>query len=139
MNLLPAPRLGCFAHTLQLGIKFGRQVPAIAHARGASKFLVKRFKKSTTCAQFLKDVQKEEGERAYRLIMEVDTRWNSTYDMMARLVKLEWSVRRVISNPEIVNYSDARNLELTEDNWNLIKDLLPLLKQSFVVTKMIQS
>jgi hypothetical protein len=124
---------------LQLGIKFGLKVPAVAHARGACKFLVKRFKKSTTCAQYLKDNQREQGEKAYRLIMEVDTRWNSTYDMMERLVKLEFSVRMVISNPDVVSYSDARQLELTNENWSLIKQLLPLLKEAFLVTKMIQS
>ena len=71
--------------------------------------------------------------------MEVETRWDSTYDMMARLVQLEWSVRRVISNREIVPLSDARHLEMTDDSWKLIKDLLPLLKHPFLITKMIQS
>jgi hypothetical protein len=45
----------------------------------------------------------------------------------------------VISNPDVVSYSDARQLELTDENWSLIKHLLPLLKQAFLVTKMIQS
>ena len=117
--MLPVPRLGCFAHTIQLGIKVGLKVPAIKNVRAASKHLVTRFKKSSRAATYLREVQREEGTKAYRLIMEIETRWNSTYSMMQRLVELEWSVRRVLlelsvrrvlSNPEIVSLSDARHL-----------------------------
>ena len=92
LEMLPVPRLGCFAHTLQLAIKVGLKVPAIKKVRGASKHVVKRLKKSSRAATYLRDVQREEGERAYQLIMEIETRLNSTYCMMERLVQLEWSV-----------------------------------------------
>ena len=71
LNLLPVPRLGCFAHTLQLSIKVGLKVPAVKKVCGAAKHLVKRFKKSTRAASELRSVQKEQGARAYELIMEI--------------------------------------------------------------------
>ena len=47
-------------------------------------------------------------------------------------------MRRVISNPEIVTLSDDRHLEMNDESWALIKDLLPLLKPPFLITKMLQ-
>ena len=83
-------------------------------------------------------MQKEEGVKAYQLIMEIETRWNSTYSMMERLIKLEWSVRRVLSNPDVVPVSDAQHLEMTDPSWKLMKDVMPLLQPLFLLTKILQ-
>ena len=138
LNSLPVPRLSCFAHTLQLSIKLGLKVPAVKNVRGAAKHLVTRFKKSAIAATHLRTVQREEGEKAYALIMEIETRWNSTYSMMERLITVEWPVRRVLSNQDVVPRGDAQHLEMTDDSWELMKRLMPLLKPLFVITKMLQ-
>ena len=65
LQRLVAPRLGCFAHTLQLGIKAGLKEPKVTIVRVASKHLVKRFKKSNKAATHLRQMQTQEGLRAY--------------------------------------------------------------------------
>ena len=60
------------------------------------------------------------------MILEIETRWNSTYSMIQRLVELEWPVKRVLCNPDVVSLSDAQHLDMSEANWALMKQLLPL-------------
>lgn len=134
LDLMPYQRLSCFAHTLQLAVKAGLKVAAVKAARGAAKHLVNRFKKSNNAATALRNYQREGGERALRVIMEVNTRWNSTFLMFSRLVELEIPIRAVLSNPDIVSPSDAMHLEMTDFNWRLIKELIPVLKPIKVAT-----
>ena len=139
LQRLVVPRLDCFAHTLQLSIKVGLKEPRVTTVRVASKHLVKRFKKSNKAATHLRQLQTEEGLRAYRLILEVEARRNSTYSMFQRLVELEWTVKRVLCNPDVVALSDAQHLDMTEANQTVMKQLLLLLHPMKMITDMLQA
>ena len=139
LDKMPAPRLGCFAHTLQLGIKCGLKVHRVSAMRGAAKHLVKRFKKSSKAATALKTIQTTDGLKAYQLIMEVETRWNSTYCTFQRLLSLERTVKRDLSNDKTILSADARHLDMTESNWSLMKLLVPLLQPLKMITDLQQA
>ena len=47
---------------------------------------------------------------------------------MDRLLELRWPVCDVLSNPEYTELSDARTLELTNEQWCLMSELTKCLK-----------
>lgn len=53
------------------------------------------------------------------VILDVDTRWNSTYAMLKRLKRLR---------PAIVLFIANEKGALEDDDWNILEDLLKLLK-----------
>jgi hypothetical protein len=63
-----------------------------------------------------------------KLVQDVKTRWNSTYDMCARLVTQRWNVAKVHGNTRLTKSSDRRNVELSPDQWEMIETLVTLLK-----------
>ena len=105
---------------------------------GAANDPVKCFKKSRKAATALRAKQNTEGLKSYRLIMEVEARWNSTYCMFQRLIALEWTVRSVLSDTEVVSASDAAHLDMSDSNWALMKLLVPLLEPLKDMTNFLQ-
>jgi len=55
-------------------------------------------------------------------------RWNSVLDMFARLLELRWPVVIVLSDRSLTNLSDAKALDMKEEHWMLMADLVPLLR-----------
>ena len=77
----------CIAHTLNLLVKKScDQIPALTSIRHKSRQIVTYFRSSTTAKEKLAQVQQQMGTGpSLKLINEVPTRWNSTYQMLARL------------------------------------------------------
>ena len=76
----------CIAHTLNLLVKKScDQIPALTSIRHKSRQIVTYFRSSTTAKEKLAQVQQQMGRPSLKLINEVPTRWNSTYQMLARL------------------------------------------------------
>ena len=120
----------CFAHTLQLAINDGfTEVQAISRAVGAAAHLVAHFNQSTVATEALKARQRPRDlvEKDHRLIQYCKTRWNSICDMFERLLEQRWAVSAVLSDRNITSLSLARTLELTDDNWHIIEEILPVL------------
>lgn len=133
--------IGCGAHTLQLciadamGTKKTSTHP-IAKAVNAASRLVAHFSHSTVANNELKKRQKsmsmseEEGNeeaQTYCLIQYVRTRWNSIADMFERLLKLRWPICAVLGDRSVTKYSDAKTLDLTNEQWGLIENITPVL------------
>ena len=51
---------------------------------------------------------------------------------------LEWTVRSVLSDHTVISTADACHLEMTQDNWDLMKDLLPVLEPLKEMTDILQ-
>lgn len=80
----------CIAHGLNLLVcKSFDQICAFSSSLGTkAKKIVTYFCTSTTGKERPDWVQMQMGRQPQKLIMEVDTRWNSTYLMLERLFKL---------------------------------------------------
>ncbi|XP_035989501.1 zinc finger BED domain-containing protein 1 [Fundulus heteroclitus] len=79
----------CVAHTLNLIVKRALDhQPALSGLRAKARKLVGYFRSSTTAKEKLTQVQHQLGMQATKLMQEVETRWNSTYLMLHRLVEL---------------------------------------------------
>ena len=94
---------------------------------GAARHLVQHFKRLSEAAQALLASQSGEGS-PLKLIMDVSTRWNSTYLMLARLCKLQHHVRKVLNDDAITRRTDASHLELRDQHWLLLQNLVEVLK-----------
>lgn len=127
----------CAAHTLQICINNAMGTNKISNnsiskAISAASRLVSHFHHSTVASNELLRRQKAmngEDETAYKLIQSVKTRWNSACDMFERLLKLRWPVVAVLGDRNFTKLSDARTLDLTNEQWCLIEDILPVLKK----------
>ncbi|KAK9525412.1 hypothetical protein VZT92_016124 [Zoarces viviparus] len=78
----------CIAHTLNLIVKKALdQQLVLSGIRAKARKLVGFFKSSTTAKEKLTQVQHHLGMANMKLMQEVETRWNSTYLMLQRLVE----------------------------------------------------
>lgn len=115
--------LRCFAHTLNLIVQNGlKKISAVLSKTTA---IVQYFHKSTNASDKLKFYQNE-GD-TLKLIMDVSTRWYSTFFMLEQISKLKEPVQAALG---------ALNnavLELTKSKWmnvsQICKEFLSHLSQ----------
>ena len=117
---------------------------AIDKMLGAAYRLAAHFKRSTVSTEALRRKQaalggvyanqsagQEVGEEECKIlevIVDCPTRWNSSLDMLERLVKLRWAIGAVLSDPTFTARNHASTLEMTDGNRCLAKALIPVLK-----------
>lgn len=135
-NITAAIRLGqwrgvsCFAHSLNLVVQTAlKEVNDIVTR---VKRVVEYFHKSTQGTRKLKETQKHMELPELKLKQDVVTRWNSTYDMVNRIVLIKDAVISTLS-------LTRPDLALTPEDWEILKDVIPVLEPFYEVTKEISS
>lgn len=126
-RLLEWESVPCFAHTLQLAINDGFKTASVNRLVGACSRLVAHFHHSTVATVALKRKQAEQNLPNHRLIQYCRTRWNSVYEMFERLLVQRWALSATLSDRHTTKLADARTLELTDENWQTLEDILPAL------------
>ncbi|XP_023809217.1 zinc finger BED domain-containing protein 4-like [Oryzias latipes] len=87
-NTLLLRHIMCFAHMLNLVVKKPlAQTPELEDIRSKGRRIVGLFKSSTTAKEKLSEMQRQLARPEHKLIQEVETRWNSTFNMLERLFK----------------------------------------------------
>ncbi|XP_051806099.1 zinc finger BED domain-containing protein 4-like isoform X2 [Acanthochromis polyacanthus] len=85
-RLLKIGHSPCIAHTLNLIVKKScDQVSDLTDIRHKTKNIVTYFRSSTLAKEKLSHVQQQMQKPILKLINEVPTRWNSTYQMLSRI------------------------------------------------------
>jgi len=125
--------LPCCAHRLQLCLLAGLKINAIDKLIGAVKKIVSHFSHSVVATEALKNKQQQMNITAKKLINSCPTRWNSTYEMLQRVLKLRWPVTAVLSDDTITKRSD-RYLDLKTEQWKLTEDLVAVLEPFTIAT-----
>ena len=87
VDILSWKCLGCFGHTINLCVKAGLKQRQVETAVARCSRLVTFFRKSSRAAHILQTKQEALEKPKHKLIQEVDTRWNSTYDMVERVME----------------------------------------------------
>ena len=128
------PHFGCVAHTLQLAIKSGLDLPVISRLTAASRKLVGHFKHSILAMTALKGKQAQLGIKEHHLLQDVATRWNSTYFMMERLCEQRVAIYAVLHDASVTSRDDYRHLDLKDDKWELLTQMVAILKPLQVAT-----
>ena len=128
----------CFSHTLQLCIGEALKIPAISRAVAAAKRVVKHFNQSSKASRALHAYQVNTGvQRPLCLIQDVCTRWNSTFLLMQRLIKLRVAVYSVIFDDKITKPSDRAQLDISDANWKVMEDVTPVLEPFAEATQLL--
>lgn len=85
-RLLKIGHSPCIAHNLNLIVKKScDQVSDLTDIRNKTKNIVTYFRSSTLAKEKLSQVQQQMQKPILKLINEVPTRWNSTYQMLSRI------------------------------------------------------
>lgn len=117
--------IGCFAHTLNLVVQTATK--EISDVLVQVKSIVEYFNRSTQGQNKLATTQKQLNLPILKLKQDVPTRWNSTYDMLQRIIQVKDAVITTIAllRPD---------LNIKQEDWEVIEEVLPLLKPFYEVT-----
>lgn len=126
----------CSGHTLQLCINTALKQDRLRRTVSAARNLVGHFKKSAKATAALKEKQMQQNIVQHKLIQDVATRWNSTYEMLNRLVEQRWPVTAVLSDPSITKKGDC-TLDLTADQWKLAQETAEVLGPLITLTELL--
>ena len=131
------PHIGCFAHTINLATKRGLGVRKLDQLVGRVRRVVSYFHRSPQASHVLKEklaLLKIEGPK--KLVIDVSTRWNSTYDMLQRFALLEPAVMATLMTKEVrkdikdvytLSEEDVNNLEKAIETLQPLKTITTVL------------
>ncbi|UYV63756.1 hypothetical protein LAZ67_2005522 [Cordylochernes scorpioides] len=119
IKTLGLPHLSCFAHSLNLVVQ--RSInESIKSAVDKVKYIAQFFKQSSHAMAKLREMQANLSTKPLKLKQDVPTRWNSTYEMLDRIMK---NREPVISVLALLN---PKNL-LGDSDWKVIEESISIL------------
>ncbi|XP_069134524.1 E3 SUMO-protein ligase ZBED1-like [Argopecten irradians] len=133
-ELLGWTRLGCYGHRINLVVKHSLSVPAVQHMVAKGRKLVGFFHQSSSAndALIAKQQLLNEGSIADKLIMDVPTRWNSTYAMLSRILELSSAIYAVANDPTVqiskTGITTIRNYAFTFEEQLLAEKICAILE-----------
>lgn len=123
------PHIKCFAHTLNLATQKALQVPRVSRILGRVRRIASFFHRSSTAPAALNAKHDLLGVPKHKLIMDVTTLWNSSYDMLDRYLEQQTAVTAARMSPEVrrnardINTLDISDITVAEDLVKLLKPL----------------
>ena len=87
-----SPHIRCFAHTLNLATQKAIKCQQVDRVAARIRRIVPFFHKSSTATAIMESKQHLLELPKHKLIQDVSTRWNSTYDMFSRYIEQQPAV-----------------------------------------------
>lgn len=114
--------VSCMAHTLQLMIVDAKkQTPGLDAVLSKARGIVGHYKHSSKARNSLARWQKQLGVPQHKLIQDVETRWNSEFHMLARLLEQKEAIAAdLVSKGEVDTLSSS--------DWSLITGVVKILQ-----------
>ena len=104
--------LGCFLHTLQLVVNNAVLAqPGVQNVIKKCRAIVAHFHKSTVATEELRKMAISKLEAGRKLILDVVTRWNSTFMMLQSCIKNKKAIKCYLVEHE------KESLSLSESEW----------------------
>ena len=130
-DILKWPHLGCMGHTLNLSVVKAFSFGSVSKLLAKCKKIVGYFKRSTTAMRSLQEQQQTLNLPQTALISDCETHWNSTYDMLERLLVQEPAVCASIMSS---SRRDDRSLSFSDNDISHMRDLVSVLSSFKQVT-----
>ncbi|XP_060072932.1 zinc finger BED domain-containing protein 4-like [Ylistrum balloti] len=109
------------------------QISSVSRLLGRMRRIVTFFHSSSTATKKLKDKQKALNLPAKRLVQDVKTRWNSSFDMMSTFLEQQPAVYATLTEKDI-----KKNLKevvtLSDTDISLAEELVDVLKPLKTIT-----
>jgi hypothetical protein len=123
---LPIKAIRCACHILNLIVQFGYDDALMSDCNKKIWYYCKRVHGSSLIKQFLSDQTSITKEPDIKDELDVTIRWNSTYDIIRRALRLLRALT-ALSN-HLVNENDSTESILNDQDWNTAKSTLFLLE-----------
>ncbi len=117
----------CFAHSLNLASQKALKLPAVEGLLGRIRRVTSFFRRSTIASHQLKLKQDLLQLPKHRLITDVVTRWNSSYDMIERFLEQQPAIYAALLSSE-VRKSEKDVFTLNEADITCAEEMLKALK-----------
>ncbi|XP_011878851.1 PREDICTED: zinc finger BED domain-containing protein 4-like, partial [Vollenhovia emeryi] len=124
----------CAALTMQLAISKGLDIEEIVTFCQKARKMIGHFRHSNIANEALKANQEILKMPVLKLVQSVPTRWNSTFDMLERLLKNGRPVKSVLADRSVTKLKVAQNLEISEHEWHFMENFVNVLKPLQVAT-----
>ena len=93
--------VGCFAHTLNLACGRALKISSVAKLLGKMRNIVAFFHRSCLATKMLQEKQKLLQLPEHKLIIDVQTRWNSALDMLSRFLEQQPAVYAALTSKDL--------------------------------------
>ncbi|KAI4824513.1 hypothetical protein KUCAC02_013017 [Chaenocephalus aceratus] len=122
------PQIGCFAHTINLAAQKATGINQVSRLLGRIRSVVSFFHRSTTAAHILQCKQEMLNVPKHKLIHDVPTRWNSSYDMVERYLEQQAAVYSALTEKALkknknINTLSDRDVTMAEEVIEVLKPL----------------
>jgi zinc finger BED domain-containing protein 1 (E3 SUMO-protein ligase ZBED1) len=135
---LSLTHIPCAAHQLNLVVNSGLSVFENNTDSSISKLrnIISKIRRSPSFKENLEKCCLQSGEKPIKLILDVPTRWNSTYDMLVRATSMQVSINMLlkekISNKK--GYEFSNKSSISDEEWGLFKSVIKILKPFYDAT-----
>lgn len=122
----------CYAHTLNLVAQGSiKDVPTLVKVKDVVSRIVEQTRRSTVVLDKFESIQKNQGHKIKKLIQDVSTRWNSTYEMMERILELKGPIAELLTEPGM----SAKIGVVDSSTWQVLGEAVDVLQPLYEGTK----
>jgi len=130
----------CAAHTLQLCVNEAlKSADDFGIVIAKSGKIVMHCNHSNVATMALTNKQVQLGMKEERLVQSCPTRWDSVYHMCDVLFRNRAPVCAVLGDRAFTSSAKALSLEISEQGWGIMEDLIKMLKPLHVAIKLLCS
>lgn len=134
INSIGYRQIPCFAHSLNLVVNHVLvNVNEVQHLRNKISKIVTLTRKSTSTKEQFMSIQTDMGLKPMSLVQDVSTRWNSTFQMFERFLKLKVPLAQFIAD-----HSTSVGM-ISEEEWVKLNVAMELLQPCYEFTTELSS